>query len=258
LNDRRNAITHDDLSRTLWSSLELFPIDKLLGGIVKLATSDATSKRACQPLLVGMLDVLDLLAAYPEGNRTSLVESFTERIESLIEIMSSRTESNNDLSLSMEEMNDHTPTANNLSRLDESHISFLAEPTDDSLSVPPTVLDDMICIAVATILVHMSNGGTAPTEGTASVWRTRIRTAVMDFCSSFRLHGHQHVSADMKRRLFRLQAMLASFSAENQNAVSSTLVAEDLLVRREREDSDRKLLDCKRQLDEARAQMKLV
>lgn len=255
LSDRRSTITDDDLSRTMWSALEVFPIDKLLEGIVILASSNPTSRRTCQPLLVGMMDVLELLASYPEGNRTSLLESFTERIESLIEIMSSRSESNNDLSLSMEEMNDHTPTVNNLSRLDESHISFMAEPAVESTK-PPTCLDDSIRIAVATTLVHISEGGTTSSESTATVWRARTRTAVMDFVSSIRFQGHPQASADMKRRLFRLQSLLATSSTENEGIISSLLVDEELLCRRDQDDDDHKLRDCQRQLEDALAQVK--
>lgn len=254
LSDRRSTITHDDLSRTLWASLDAFPVDKLLDGIIKLSSSDPVSKRACQPLLVGMMDVMELLASYPEENRCTLLEGNTERVESLIEIMSTRPGSNNDLSLSMEEMNDHTPPANNLSRLDESHISFTGDPTEES-SKPPTCLDDTIRIVVATILMHMTKA-TKSVESTTTVWQTRIRAAVLDFVSSIRLYGHSQASADMKRRLFHLQAMLSTSSVENETVISSSLIEDDLLYRQERDNSAQELQDCQRQLDEARAQMK--
>ena len=255
LSDRRSKITHDELSRSLWASLDVtFPIDKLIDGILKLASSESTSERACQPLLVGMMDVLELLVSYPEGNRSSLLERNTERIESLIEMMSARPESNIDLSLSMEEINDHTPTANNLSRIDESHISLL-EPVAEP-SKPPTGLEDTIRIAAATVLVHMADGASMTTESTVAIWRTRIRTAVLDFISTIRLHGRRQASANMKRRLFHLQAVLASSSTENEDVIASSLIDEDLLCRRERDDNAQQLIDCQRQLDEARAQVK--
>ena len=256
LKDRRNTITHDDLSRTMWSSLDAFPIDKLIDGVLKLATSDSTSKRACQPLIVSMLDVLELLASFREGNRKCLLENFTEQIESMIEIMSARPESINDLSLSMEEMNHHTPPVNNLSRLDESQISFIEQTPMEEEAKPPTGLDITIRIIVATILVHMSDGGLESAESTATVWRTRIRTSVLDFVASMRLHGNPQASADTKLRLFHLQSLLAVSSTENEMMIVSSLVDEDLLCRQERDDHAQQLLHCQRQLEEAHEQVK--
>lgn len=255
LKDRRNTITHDDLSRTLWSSLDAFPIDKLIDGVIKLATSDSTSKRACQPLIVSMLDVLELLASFPEGNRKCLLEKFTEQIESMIEIMSARSDSINDLSLSMEEMNQHTPPVNNLSRLDESHISFVEQTPLEEEAEPPTGLDITIRIIVATILVHMSDGGLQSAESTV-VWRTRIRTSVLDFVGSRRLHRNPQASADTKLRLFHLQSLLAVSSTENEMMIVSSLVDEDLLCRQERDDYSQQLLHCQQQLEEAQKQVK--
>lgn len=248
LSDRHNVLTHDELSRSLWSSLDVFPIDKLLDGIVKLAFSDSTSRRACQPLLVGMMDTMELLLSYPEGSRSSLLETNTERVESLIEIMSFRAGANVDLSLSIEEMNEDTPPANNLSRMDESYLSL--EPTEEPSKQG---LDDIIRIAAATILVRMISGDVS--EHTETLWRTRIQTAVMDFTSTFRFHGHPQACADMKRRLFHLQTTLATLSANNEDVISSSLFAEDLLCRRDRDDHAQQVISYHRDLEEARSQV---
>ena len=232
----------------------MFPIDKLLDGIVKLASSDPTSKRACQPLLVGMLDVLELLVSFPEGNRSSLLEMDTKRVESLIEIMSTKAGSELDMSLSMEEMEEDTPTTNNLSRLDESHLSL--EPAPQTKR--PTGLEDTIRIAAATILMRMAQADhkSSDEDSTGGVWEARMRAAVVDFASTFRVHGHVIPCADMKRRFFRLQAMLANSSAENEDIISSSIVDESLLWRRERDDHTQQMEDYQRQLDEAQAQMR--
>jgi myosin heavy subunit len=226
--------------------LDVFPVDKLLDGIIKLASSDATSRRACQPLIVGMMEVLELLVSYPEGSRSSLLETDTERVESLIEIMSLRDGINVDMSLSMEEMNEETPPANNLSRLDESQISLAPAEAPAKQG-----LNDTIRIAAACVLVRMACGEAS--EGTETLWQTRIRTAVMDFTSAFRLYGHPQACADMRRRVFHLQAILATLSAENENLISSSLAAEDLLCRRERHDHAQQMLDYQRDLNEARS-----
>jgi DNA repair exonuclease SbcCD ATPase subunit len=196
-----------------------------------------------------MMDVLELLVSYPEGSRSSLLETDTERVESLIEIMSLRAGINVDMSLSMEEMNEDTPPANNLSRLDESQISL------ESAGAPAKQgLDDTIRIAAASILVRMACGDAS--ESTETLWRTRIRTAVVDFSSSFGLYGHPQSSADMRRRVFRLQAILATLSAENEDLISSSLAAEDLLCSRERNYHAKQVLDYRRDLEEVRSQVK--
>jgi hypothetical protein len=229
--------------------LDVFPIDKLLDGIIKLTSSDSTSKRACQPLIVGMMEVLELLVSYPEGSRSSLLETHTERVESLIEIMSLRAGINVDMSLSMEEMNEETPPVNNLSRLDESQVSLAPAEAPASEG-----LDDTIRIAAASVLVRMACGDAS--EDAETLWQKRIRTAVMDFSSTFRFYGHPQACADMRRRVFHVQVILAKLSVENEDLISSSLAAEDLTCRRERYDYAQKVLDYQRELDEARSHVK--
>ena len=194
---------------------------------------------------------MELLLSYPEWSRSFLLETNTDRVESLIDVMSFRAGANVDLSLSIEEMNEDTPPANNLSRMDESYLSL--EPAKET---PKQGLDDTIRIVAAAILVRMANRDSS--EHTETLWRTRIHTAVMEFTSSFHLHGHPQACADMKRRLFRLQTSLATLSTENEDVISSSLSTEVLLCRRERDDHAQQLINYHRELEEARSQVKLL
>lgn len=255
--DRLETERHDELSRSLWAAMDSFPLQRLIDGTIKLASGDVSSSstRACQPLLLCMLDIVQLLSTYPEGSRASLLDVGTQRIESLIDMVASTgAEMSPEQQSVLEEMDEETPPTNNLSRLDTSQVSI-----ENDIPEKPRRLKGLakaIRVAAATILVRIGIADlsdNAPAD--LHLLRTHTRNAVYDFiANSFaNLIATNGPSLSWRHRVVRLQSLVASLSTENESLIASSFANVDMCHAKERQDLHQELMEYDRKLDDARA-----
>ena len=213
LGGRSSVMTHDLLSRNIWNAINLEFVQQCIHRVLQISKSStafsaATTSSSCQstrPLLLCLLDVLDLtLSSEPLLHEVIHIMD-NESLEALIHLMSpkdiridqTRTLMNDSLDCTgLEDSDTDTPPANNLSRLDERSICIEKEEVE----VAKTGIDQAIRISVATILsrfgyLDISNLRTQQQDVSAlavplasanslHLIQSRIRRAVTDFFSA--------------------------------------------------------------------------
>jgi hypothetical protein len=256
LSDRGSVTTHDELSRALWNMLDLDVVQACFRQVVKLAvsTSSKDGDYAKRPLLLSLLDVLDLILS-KDTLLSEVVRTIdTESLEALIHLMSPKDiridqagAFLND-SLSTTDSYSDTPPANNLSRLDERSVCIEREEEEK----PTTGIDQFIRISVATVLSRIGyfdnrhqNGDNRPENreemgNGLRIIQSRIRAAVTEFFSTstiedfgdetnsnstFSFSVLASSSIELTRRRFRLLVTMSV--PENEEFLSSYIFSKD-------------------------------
>ena len=231
LSDRSSLSTHDDFSRALWESLDAECLEKIL--VCALQVSDCQG--VSRPLTLAMVDLLDTLLQDTHNCDLFLTSLSTERFERLVAMVESKkikfdfkdgTGGWDDLSL---DLDSDTPTAKNLSRLDET--SICVEQEDDRVAVG---VDATIQLSCATMLARLGYNYSSLTEEGPHLMKARACNVVIDFLTRFYSGaGHRpkgFLSFDHNKRALRLQ--LAVGTSENEDFIATTLFSGQVLQQR--------------------------
>lgn len=227
LSDRNSVSTHDNISRSFWSSLDKPMVDEIL----QLVLLSSSVKSTCHPLFLSLVDLLNVILQDPQSSNSVLeslnadsVEKLIHHTESVQQDYSGNDEWNADLGLSLDS---DTPPANNLSRLDDTVIN------DEPAVIPSSGLGILIQLSIATMLAHLGYSGNTSPCNEHNVLKVRICTAVNDFfmnqviASKNDERSNEMLSFDGSKRKLCLQTLL--FTSDNQDFVARTFFSAQLL-----------------------------
>jgi regulator of replication initiation timing len=248
LSDRQEVATNDELSRAIWSAMSSFPLERLVDGIVKLSLSS----RACQPLLLHVMDTVELLMCYVEPGGSSFLELGSQRVESLVDTMRKTgvsVDAAADQNTSMLDEEEDTPQLSNVSRPGGSSTPSQAETLSFS------GLDRSIRMAAATILGRMTSGPFASLDERSLQLQLHIHSALHGYVSGLGAEIVNHgASYNLNCRSVRLYSLLASLSKEFESQIASVLSNVDGSRRKQLQDRQQDLRKCERDVNEARMQ----
>ena len=259
LGGRASVTTHDELSRSIWNAIDLNFAQKCIQRIFHL--SKTRKNPSTNPLLLSLLDILDLLLSSESLLQEVIHVVDTECLEALIHMMAPKdiridqagTFMNTSLDSTVcDDTDTETPPANNLSRLDEQSICIEKEEEEPA----NTGIDRSIRISVATVLsrfgyLDINNISSQNHNGRAvgisdanahslRLLQSRIRGTVTDFFSASAdeqcddtpksvlpstFNDLQSASIELTRRNFRLLVSMAV--PENEEFLSSYLFSKD-------------------------------
>jgi hypothetical protein len=258
-------------------------VHSFLMGVATLMKPQGTSTRVaiCRPLLLCLLDVLDLVLSFDQALLEAIHMVGTELIEVFVSVMTPKEiridqagsfmQSSHNTSM-LEESDSDTPPANNLSRLDERSICVEKEEEEKET----TCLDHYIRIATATILSRFAyfnidnhlqqEGGTSispENERSLRLVQNRARQAIPDFFSTTITNNQQgdecltstgfaNVTSASMESTWRHVRLLAAMSVpENEEFLASQLLAKDKSRENAIVQCKRKIQDCLNQLQVA-------
>lgn len=259
LGGRASITTHDELSRSIWNAVDLEFVQKCIQRILHL--SKTKKNQSTDPLLLSLLDILDLLLSSDSLLHEVIQVVDTECLETLIHLMAPKdiridqagTFMNSSLDSTVcDDTDTETPPANNLSRLDEQSICIEKEEEEPV----NTGIGRYIRTSVATVLSrfgyldinnippeHHNGKVVSISDANAHSLRllqSRIRATVTDFFSASAdehcddtpqsdlpstFNDLQSASIELTRRNFRLLISMAV--PENEEFLSSYLFSKD-------------------------------
>ncbi|CAB9498966.1 expressed unknown protein [Seminavis robusta] len=267
LSERGSLLLHQDVVER---AIDRKTVDAFLMGVVKLVKRQGSQTHLFRPLLLILLDVVDLMLSLAEriGEAIHLVDS--ELTEVFISLMTPKEiridqagaflDTSNDTTI-MEDSETDTPPANNLSRLDERSICIEKEEEEPA----STCNDHFIRMAAATILSRfgffeidnqLQKGG----EIGLRLVQNRIRKAVPDFFATLgptksmggESASFENLSMDsMESRRRYLRLLTAMATAENEEFLASNLLASDQCKEREIERLQEKINSVESKLQES-------
>jgi len=263
LGGRDSIVTHDEVSRCLWKTVDFQFAQTWMQHVLRLSSSpsgaasnDATNSHGTRPLLLNCLDVLDLILSSEPLLREVFHQINAETLEVLIHLMSPKEiridqagafcDDSLDTTRMTEDFEDDTPPANNLSRLDENSICIEMEETEQAR----TGIDHFIRVAAATVLSRfgyydIDNQNHIKHESrnnlsSMRILQMRIKQSVTEYFSSLtpetsseghpgdlasETDGNITASMEMTRRRFRLLASMAV--PENEEFLSSYMFGKE-------------------------------
>ena len=258
LGGRSSSITHDELSRSIWNAVDLEFVKKCIHSVLHLSK---TTNQSTRPLLLSLLDILDLALSSESLLHEVIHVVDTESLEVLIHLMSPKdiridqagTFMNTSMdSAGLDDTDTETPPANNLSRLDEKSICVEKEEEEQA----KTGIDRSIRISVATVLSRFGYldvnslqlqqndarivGISHANARSLMLIQSRIRGTVTDFFSisaseqcvdqpkstlPLTFNDLHSASMELTRRHFRLLVSMAV--PENEEFLSSYIFSND-------------------------------
>ena len=189
LSDRNSISTHDHVSRALWGALSETILEQCVEITLKCSSTDDFQ----QPLLLALLDLLDVQFSVPKNADFILSTLGADSVENLIYLVNPKEVRIDFMDASHMEtnsldLNSETPPANNLSVVDEKSIFVEQEEEKD-----PKGLDNTVRLSAATALSRLGYCSSIPSDEGVGLLISRICTAVNDF-----VFCYHHLSASSK------------------------------------------------------------
>ena len=224
LSDKRTVSSNDDLSRTLWETID----ESIEEGHFQVVLEHACTNDVDQPLLLALVDALEILL---EQSKSCLIEKLgAHNLESLIYLVKPKT-IRFDFEEEQADTDTETPPLHNLSRMDETSICMEHEETKS-----PKGLDHSVRLSVATSLAHLAS--VAPPNESIGLFVSRISSVVNDFLAEYHATIEQGImsedkvmpSLDQIQRFTRFQNCTATPETED---FLSTMLFTSMSLRRQ-------------------------
>eukprot|EP00934_Nitzschia_sp_Nitz4_P000465 Nitzschia sp. Nitz4//scaffold59_size112058//16711//19909//NITZ4_004100-RA/size112058-snap-gene-0.60-mRNA-1//-1//CDS//3329555096//465//frame0 len=224
LSDRRRAATDDDCCRFFWDGLSASCVTSIVTRLVELAGLEDIR----QPFVLALSDLVEIILLEPSHHEQVLATMGVDNIEKLIHIMTPK-EVRFDLRFPDENELSHvvdsdTPTANNLSRLDDR--SICSEINSETL---PRGIDDTVRVSIATLMAKLGYCSSSQLHNEESaLLRGRLCSAVNDFlvdCNNVEVQEESVPinTTDFQKRSWRLKVYMST--PENEDFVAETICA---------------------------------
>jgi hypothetical protein len=226
--DRMAPTTHDQVSRCLWETVDDALVQSFISVLLQSTTYD--------PITLSLLDTLyAILYCEPDLCRSALLQASTQQTESLVEFLTAKSNYQDrsllDASVSLAHIDEDTPPANNLSRIDgDTSILLAAECLDKADECEVGVMELSIHFAAGAVLALMGCQQLAieHCDGHINLLQGRMVDAVHSY-----LDGHDftnHVSLELSRR--RLRVITALTTPESEVFLSTLLYTSEATQRR--------------------------
>eukprot|EP00980_Cylindrotheca_fusiformis_P006607 scaffold1390_cov138-Cylindrotheca_fusiformis.AAC.10 len=251
--DRKGVGTHDNMSIGLWAAVDTDLVGQYMEAILDIASTDAIR----QPYLLILLDLLMGFCGKLEFCDYLLGRLGAKGVEKLVFLVRPseiKVDFMSILDNGNEGVDEITPPANNLSRLDEASICVEHEEESE-----PRGFDHTVRLAAACVLSRLGYHSSLTVCENLGHLISRICTAVNDFLARLQEAPSSFISTDIFQRSFRL--LVSVTTEENEEFVSTLLFAQQVLqhqrlrqLREENECQQQRILEGLKREEQLEAQ----